>query len=84
MQVLDSAIIAEYVKFDTPADQIVSDPHLSIEFGTAVNSRLPTEERVDQTTLNRRVLNLRRRGEDKGGLPRLRRGYNGRGRNRPR
>jgi hypothetical protein len=84
MQALDSVIIAEYVKFNTPADQLVADPRLATQFGIAVNNRLPASVRVDQATLNKRVLNLRRRGESNGGLPRLRRGYNGRGPSRPR
>lgn len=81
---LDAAIIAEYSRFNTPADQIVSDPALNTRFAEAVNSRLPANCRADRATINKRLLNLRRRGEDNGGLPRLRRGYNGRGPNRPR
>jgi hypothetical protein len=84
MSALDSAIVAEYRRFDTPADQLVSDPNLAGAFRTAVNSRLPEGDQVDQATLGKRLLNLRRRGEEKGGLPRIRRGYHGRGPNRPR
>lgn len=81
---LDSAIISEYGRFNIPADQIVTDPEVASKFGEAVNRRLSDELRVDQASLNKRLLNLRRRGEGNGGLPRLRRGYNGRGPNRPR
>jgi len=76
---LDRVIVETYVRFDTPADQIVADPDLAGQFGDAVNGRLPREDQVDLATLNKRLLNLRRRGEEKGGLPRLRRDYNGRG-----
>jgi len=35
---------------------------------------LLAEHQFDQATLNRRLLNLRKRGEANGGLPRLQRG----------
>ena len=84
MKTLDSVIVAEYPVFNVPADQIVADPKLAAEFQQAVNSKLPTPARVDLATLNKRLLNLRRRGQGNGGLPRLERGYNGRGPNKPR
>ena len=76
---LDEAIIQTYVRFDTPADQVVADPQLATRFGQQVNAQLPKAQQVDQTTLNKRLLNLRDAGEEKGGLPRLRRDFNGRG-----
>jgi hypothetical protein len=84
METLDSVIVAEYPVFNVPADQIVSDPALSVRFQDAVNQKLPPAAQVDVATLNKRLLNLRRRGEGNGGLPRLERGYNGRGPNKPR
>lgn len=75
---LDSVIVAQYVEFGIPADNIVADPKVSAEFTRKVNSRLPNADQVDSATVNRRLLNLRKRGEDKGGLPRLERRYNGR------
>jgi hypothetical protein len=83
MERLDQAILQTYVRFDTPADQIVADPDLATSFGQEVNAQLSRAQQVDQATLNKRLLNLRRRGEEKGGLPRLRRDYHGRG-SRPR
>lgn len=80
---LDAAIIEEYSKLRVPADQIVADPQLSSSFCDAVNRHMGTLAAVDQATLNKRLLNLRRRGEDKGGLPRLERAYNGRGDTKP-
>jgi hypothetical protein len=84
MESLDSVIVSEYPQFNVPADQIVADPELSTKFLGKVNKQLPANQRVDVATFNKRLLNLRRRGEENGGLPRLRRDYNGRGPNRPR
>lgn len=81
---LDSAIVAEYSLYGVPADQIVSNPERAIEFRDRVNRSLTPELQVDQATFNKRLLNLRRRGQANGGLPRLERGFNGRGRNKPR
>ncbi len=78
LSLLDKAIVAAYPVFDTPADQIVSDPDVGQEFLTQVHHLLPARERFDLATVNKRLLNLRRRGEDNGGLPRLRRDYRGR------
>jgi hypothetical protein len=78
MPSLDTAIIEEYTSFAIPADRIVAEPQVAVRFCEAVNRRLPEELQVDQAMLNKRLLNLRRRGEAKGGLPRLRRAYNGR------
>jgi hypothetical protein len=68
---LDSVIIEEYTKLAIPADRVVVDPQLAARFCEAVNGRLATESQVDPTTLNQRLLNLRRRGKARGGLPRL-------------
>lgn len=73
MASFDSAIIEEYTSLGIPADRIVSDPRMAVKFHDAVNRRLPDELQMDQVTLNKRLLNLRRRGEAKGGLPRLER-----------
>lgn len=81
---LDSVIITEYPLFGVPADQIVSDPAIAAEFRERVNRQLPQELQVDAATFNKRLLNLRRRGQENGGLPRLERGFNGRGPNKPR
>jgi len=81
---LDSVIISEYPLYGVPADQIVADPELNAEFRARVNRQLPLELRVDTAAFNKRLLNLRRLGQAKGGLPRLEPGYNGRGRSKPR
>ncbi len=78
MNTLDRVILEQYVLFDTPADQIVSDPNVSAVFRDAVNQHLGDGEQVDVCQLNKRILSLRKRGEANGGLPRLRRSYSGR------
>lgn len=75
---LDKAIIKQYLRLDIPVDQILSDPETARQFHQAVNDQIPGDSQVDLFTLNRRLLNLRKRGADKGGLPRLRRSYRGR------
>lgn len=78
----DQIICREYAKVPDTADEIVSDPALASEFCGKVNTGLPAEWRVDVATCNKRLLNLRRRGEEKGGLIRKHRRFNGR--NKPR
>jgi len=78
MALLDEVIRAEYKRFDTPVDQIVSNPELADEFTALVKAKLPGDDEVDIATVNWRLMTLRKRGADKGGLPRIRRGYNGR------
>lgn len=78
MEILDKVIINAYVSFDTPADRIVADPKLAGEFHAAVSQHLG-DDCIELADLNKKLLNMRRRGEDKGGLPRLRREYRGRG-----
>jgi hypothetical protein len=78
MAPLDAAILATYRQFNTPADQIVADPAISQDFAVQVNNLLPGGQQATLAEINKRILNLRRRGEEKGGLPRLRRRYNGR------
>lgn len=80
----DRVIIEEYRDFNIPADPIVSNSKLSRAFAVRVNSRLPPTLALDLATLKKRLLNLRRKGQEKGGLPRLRRCYKGRGPNKPR
>lgn len=74
----DKIIIEEYVDFDVPADQVVVDPSFAALFLERVNQRLPDESQFIQAELNKRLINLRRRGQANGGLPRLRRNYSGR------
>jgi len=74
----DQAIIEAYVAFDVPADRIVADPHVGAQFLDLVNGGIPTSHHLTHPACMTRLLNLRRLGEGKGGLPRLRRAYRGR------
>jgi|GEM_PF-545489 len=76
--VVDTVIRQKYEFFDTPVDQIVSDESLAKKFAKLVNAELPDSDKVELTWLKQRLLSLRKRGEDKGGLPRIRRSYFGR------
>lgn len=78
MKRVDQIIVEAYTTYPRPPDQIVSDPEVSADFAARVNSQLSPKECLDVATVNKRLLNLRRRGEDKGGLPRRWRRYNGR------
>ena len=76
-QVLDDGILREmYIEYDTPCDRLVSDPARLLSFAEDYVGR--TGQQVEPAQLSHRLLYLRKRGEAKGGLPRLRRAYNGR------
>ena len=75
---VNKIIIEEHVKYDVPADQIPSDPQKAVEFQRRVNNRLSDSQQFEIAELNKTLINLRRRGEANGGLPRLRRRYDGR------
>ena len=77
MRMLDDVIREQYVRFDTPVEGIVGDPRVADEFADRVKAALPSQK-VDVAEVNHRLFTLRKRGADKGGLPRLRRSYNGR------
>ena len=70
-----AAIKEEYVLFDVPADQIVSDTTLAEQFANRVNSHLPAKQRLTVDECKQATLNLRKRGSQKGGLPQLRGGH---------
>ena len=78
---LDKAIVAEYKDFimrhEVAADGIVADPDLAMEFTGGVARRSGIFN-LDVKVVNLRLLNLRRRGENNGGLPRSQRDYKGR------
>lgn len=75
---IDQTIVEVYSSFPLPPDQIVCQPDVAEQFASLVNSRLPKDKRVDVGTISKRLLSLRKRGQDKGGLPRRWRGYYGR------
>jgi hypothetical protein len=76
--VLDQVIREQYVVFDTPVEGIVGDPKVAAEFAKLVNAACPAKQKADLAEVNHRLFTLRKRGAEKGGLPRLRRAYKGR------
>lgn len=75
-----TAIQNVYAEYKVPADRIVADPAMAKEFASLVNQKLPAPLKLDVEGCNRTMLNIRRKGEDNDGLPRL---FGGHGR-RPR
>lgn len=69
-------LVSLYEQFGIPCDRLVSNPATLIHFTKAYNRK--TGEKVQPSKLSQKLLNLRRRGQAKGGLPRLERNYWGR------
>lgn len=65
-----------YVECNTPCDRLVSDPANLLSFTEQYTER--TGQQVEAAQLSQHLLSLRKLGEAKGGLPKLRRKYNGR------
>ncbi len=65
---ISTCIRQVYVEFDTPADVVVTDPHLREEVATEVRNRSDEEDMTTDQVM-RRLLQLRKAGQ----LPRLRR-----------
>jgi hypothetical protein len=75
MKAVDDAIRKSYVEFNlstasATADDILCDPGVEDAFWSYVRSHYPVTQTMPRPALNRRLLALRKRGEDKGGLPR--------------
>jgi len=74
---LDDDILRHmYIEYDTPCDRLVSDPVSLQAFAEDYAQR--AGQQVEAARVSHRLLTLRKLGEAKGGLPRLRRAYNGR------
>jgi hypothetical protein len=73
-----TAILRIYDMYIQSADHIISHPDLSAEFHARVCAELPEPERFSLARLNEILLNLRKLGAAKGGLPRKQRTYKGR------
>ena len=71
-----STLIKMYKEYHIPCDQLVSNPQTLTKFTSEYKKR--TGEEAEPAQMGREMLNLRRRGEAKGGLPRLMRKYHGR------
>ena len=77
MSIFDDPIIIEmYREYNIPCDTLISDPKQFQPFVEEYSQR--TSQKVELPQFARHLLLLRKRGEEKGGLPRLRRIYNGR------
>ncbi len=72
----DNVLKQMYVECDTPCDRLVSDPASLLSFAKDYAER--TGQQVEPAQISHRLLTLRKLGEAKGGLPKLRRKYNGR------
>jgi len=78
MATLDKEVLIElYVLNNEPCDRLVSNPEKLISFTKDYQDR--TGQDVSAAAVGSKMLNLRRLGQANGGLPRLRRKYNGRG-----
>lgn len=73
-----TAIFRVYDMYIQSADKIVAHPDLSSEFHERVCAELPEPERFSLAQLNEILLNLRKLGAARGGLPRKQRTYKGR------
>jgi len=77
LSVLDDNILRQmYIEYNTPCDRLVSDPTRLLSFAGDYTQR--SGQQVEPAQVSHRLLTLRKLGEAKGGLPRLRRRYNGR------
>jgi hypothetical protein len=72
----DTVIISMYRTANIPCDSIVSDPNVLSKFTQGYAQA--TGERMTDAEMGHHLLALRKRGEAKGGLPRIRRRYDGR------
>lgn len=73
---LDAAIRAEYSAFGVGADKIVCNPAMLSDFTDIVNSHLSAP--ATTATIADRLITLRKRGAENGGLPRTQRQFKGR------
>jgi hypothetical protein len=72
----DDVLREMYVTHNLPCDRLVSDPETLLAFTQAYTDR--TGQEIEPAQVSHRLLTLRKIGEAKGGLPKLRRKYNGR------
>jgi hypothetical protein len=70
---LDDALRQLYRSFDVPADEIIRQPHLTAKFCDEVRSASGEIAGLGDDDITRRLIQLRKRGESSGGLPRIRR-----------
>lgn len=74
---IDDDVLREmYIEYNAPCDRLVSNPVSLQAFAEDYIQR--TSQQVEAAQVSYRLLTLRKLGEAKGGLPRLRRKYHGR------
>jgi hypothetical protein len=79
----DEVLRKHYAQTDDAVDEIVGDPEILAKFLERVNSDLSPSDHFTPKEISKRLFTLRKRGEDKGGLVRKHRQFNGRN-NKPR
>lgn len=72
----DNVLKQMYIEYNTPCDPLVSNPTSLVAFTEDYGER--TGQQVEPAEVSHRLLTLRKLGEARGGLPKLRRKYNGR------
>ena len=75
-QLNDDLLRQMYIEYNAPCDRLVSNPVSLQAFAEDYVQR--TGQQVEAAQVSHRLLTLRKLGAAKGGLPRLRRTYNGR------
>lgn len=66
---LDEAVIDAYCQRTDSVDDILTDPLEAMAFAQAVLGQLDPEANMEARAILRRLVTLRKRGEDRGGLP---------------
>lgn len=69
---LDGCILSQYQSTPLTVDELLTDPSEALAFAEAVRGRLRPSD-VDTPVVLRRLIALRKMGEERGGLPRKRR-----------
>ena len=70
---LDEALRQAYAEMGVSSDQLLSYDDKWGRFASSVRRRLPPEAAITQGDIKKRLVSLRKRGEKRGGLPRIRR-----------
>jgi len=73
----DKILKAIYVKHNIPVDTLVREPKLISCFAKDYANK-SRQKKINKSELGRHLKNLGRKGQENGGLPRLRRNYFGR------
>jgi hypothetical protein len=72
----DAVIRDEYVTVNVPADEVARTPEVAEEFRRRVNARISADEQFGTAQeFADYLVNMRRRGSEKGGLPKIRGGH---------